>query len=128
MGGQAIENKQFRELADFAPPNDFNNLQPLHETLHFASAKCFLSLSPFFRFVAAQKCRGREIDGGFRARVSEVARLSDSEMAPQVLGTAQNGLRNGAAGSQSLGKANRSGELRITPTSRRSDAGPRHAP
>jgi hypothetical protein len=39
------------------------------------------------------KTQGSEIDGGFGARAAEVARVCDSEMAPQAFGIAQNGRR-----------------------------------
>jgi hypothetical protein len=45
------------------------------------------------------KRMGGEIDGGFRARAGDATRPTDSEMAPQALERAQNGLGNGAAGS-----------------------------
>jgi len=35
-GDQVIENKQFREMARFAPMNDFNDLRSGCETLRFA--------------------------------------------------------------------------------------------
>ncbi|MGA7994764.1 MAG: hypothetical protein WCA28_07615, partial [Bradyrhizobium sp.] len=37
-----------------------------------------------------------EINGGFGTRAADVARPCDSEMAPQAIGIAQNGLANGA--------------------------------
>jgi hypothetical protein len=73
-------------------------------------AKPFVSLSEmnplaFAGFSASSrlKTQGSEINGGFGARAADVARVCDSEMAPQAVGIAQNGLGNGPAGSQSPG-------------------------
>jgi hypothetical protein len=69
-------------------------------------AKPFVSLgerNPFafagFPASSRPKTQGSEINDGFGARAADVAPLGDSEMAPQAVGIAQNGLGNGAAGS-----------------------------
>ena len=66
-------------------------------------AKRFVSLgetspSVFVGFPPGRgpKRKDREINGGFGTRAADVARPCDSEMAPQAIGIAQNGLANGA--------------------------------
>ena len=92
-GGQAIENKQLREMAHFAPLMTSTTYDPTRETVHFAPRKepfrfCWFSAS------SRAKTQGSEINGGFGACAADVVRLGDSEMAPQAVGIAQNGLGN----------------------------------
>jgi hypothetical protein len=61
------------------------------------------------------KTQGSEINVGFGARAADVARASDSEMAPQGVGIAQNGSEV-APPVPTAGRENRSGELRIRRT------------
>jgi hypothetical protein len=68
-------------------------------------AKPFISLgerNPFafagFSASSRAKTQSREINGGFGARAADVARVCDSEMAPQAVGIAQNGLVNAPQG------------------------------
>jgi hypothetical protein len=97
-GGQVIENKQLREMAHFAPPMISRTYDQRRETVRFARRK---EAFPFAGFSASSrpKTQGNEIDGGFGARAADVAPFGDSEMAPQAVGIAQNGLGDGAAGS-----------------------------
>jgi hypothetical protein len=85
-------------------------------------AKPFVSLSDemksfrfswFFRRVAKQNAMARNRRRIRGARAADVARVCDSEMAPQAVGIARNGLGDSAAGSQGAGRENRSGDLRI---------------
>jgi hypothetical protein len=100
-GGQAIENKQFCEMAPFSPP--------MISTTYRQLAKPFVSVSEmnplaFAGFSASPrpKTQWREsIASG--ARAADVARVCDSEMAPQAVRIAQTGLGNGPTGSQSPG-------------------------
>jgi hypothetical protein len=102
-GGQAIENKRLREMVHFAPPMISGTYDAARETARFARRK---EAFPFAGFSASSTpdTQGSEINGGFGARAADVARVSDSEMAPQAVGIAQNGLANGAAGSSRWGR------------------------
>jgi hypothetical protein len=97
-GAQAIENKQLREMAHFAPPMISMTYDAARETARFARRKESFAFAGFSAS-SRPKTQGSEINGGFKARVADVAPLGDSEMAPQAVGTAQKGLANGAAGS-----------------------------
>ena len=68
------------------------------ETVRFARRKESFAFAGFSAS-SRPKTQGGEINGGFGARVANVARVSDSEMAPQAVGIAKNGLGDGAAGS-----------------------------
>jgi len=96
-GGQAIENKQLREMVHFATTMISMAYDQRHETARFARRK-----NPFgfagFSAPSRPKTQGSEINGGFGARAADVARLGDSGIAPQAVGIAQNGLGNGGAG------------------------------
>ena len=83
-GGQAIENKQFCEMAYFASPMISMTYDAARETLRFARRKEILR---FRRFSASSrpKTQGSEINGGFGARAADVARVCNSEMAPQAI-------------------------------------------
>ena len=92
-GGQAIENKQFCEMAHFALPMISRTYDQTRETVRFALRNesfrfCWFSAS------SRAKTQGSEINGGFGARAADVARLGHSGMAPQAVGIAQNGLGN----------------------------------
>src|SRR6516162_2302115 len=80
-GGQAIENKQLREMVHFAPPMISRTYDQRRETARFARRK-----NPFvfagFSASSRPKTQGSEINGGFGARAADVARVDDSEMAP----------------------------------------------
>ena len=97
-GGQAIENKQLCEMAYFAPPMISMAYDPRRETVHFARRKTAFAFAGFSASSRA-KTQGSEINDGFGARAADVAPPYDSEMAPQAVGIAQNGLASGAAGS-----------------------------
>src|SRR6516162_3819531 len=101
-GGQAIENKQLREMAYFAPLMISRAYDQRRETARFARRKESFRFAGFSAS-SRPKTQGSEINGGFGARAADVARVCDSEMAPQAVGIAQNGLGNGPAGSQSPG-------------------------
>jgi hypothetical protein len=92
--GQAIENKQLREMAYFALLVISTTYDQRRETARFARRK---EAFRFCRFSASSrpKTQGSEINGGFGARVADVARVCDSELAPQAVRMAQNGLANG---------------------------------
>jgi hypothetical protein len=75
---QVIENKQFRAMSHFAPP--------MISMAYARVAKPFVSLGEMNPSASAgfpphrgPKRDGREIDGGLRARATDVARLCDSE-------------------------------------------------
>ena len=95
--GQAIENKQLREMAHFAPPMISMTYDQRRETARFARRK-----NPFvfagFSASSTPNTQRSEINGGFGARAADVAPLGDSEMAPPV---------------PVAGPENRSGELRM---------------
>jgi hypothetical protein len=96
-GGQAVENKQVCEMAYFAPPMISRTYDQRRETVRFARRKEAFAFAGFSASSRA-KTQGSEINGGFGARAADVAPLGDSEMAPQAVGIAQNGLASGAAG------------------------------
>jgi pyruvate/2-oxoglutarate dehydrogenase complex dihydrolipoamide acyltransferase (E2) component len=95
--GQAIENKQLREMVHFAPPMNSRTYDQRRETARFPQRKESFA-SAGFSASSRPKTQGSEINGGFGARVADVARVSDSEMALQAVGIAKNGLGGGAAG------------------------------
>jgi hypothetical protein len=77
---------------------------PMISTAYDQLAKPSVSLSKMVSPPSSRpKTQWRKIDGGFGARAADVARVCDSEMAPQAVGIAQNGLGNGGARSQSPG-------------------------
>ena len=96
-GGQAIENKQFCEMAYFASP------------MISMTSKPFVSLGErkSFAFAVFPPRRGPRRKGAKSTAdsglASDVARVSDSEMAPQAVGIAQNGLASSPRRFQSLG-------------------------
>jgi hypothetical protein len=96
-GGQAIENKQLREMVHFAPLMISRTYDQRSETVRFARRNESFRFAGFSASSRA-KTQGSEINGSFKARAADVAPLGDSEMAPQAVGIAQNGLANGAAG------------------------------
>jgi hypothetical protein len=96
-GGQAIENKQLREMVHFAPPMISRTYDQRRETARFARRKESFRFCRFFRLVEAQD-EGSEINGGSGARAADVAPLGDSEMASPA---------------PTAGRENRSGELRM---------------
>jgi hypothetical protein len=95
--GQAIENKQLCEMAHFAPPMISRTYDQRRETARFARRKEAFAFAGFSASSRPQT-QGSEINGGFGARAADVAPFGDSEMAPQAVGMAQNGLGTGAAG------------------------------
>jgi hypothetical protein len=95
--GQVIENKQLCEMVHFAPPMISTAYGQRRETARFARRKESFAFAGFSASSRA-KTQGSEINGGFGAHAADVARVSDSELAPQAVGIAQNGLANGAAG------------------------------
>jgi hypothetical protein len=101
-GGQAIENKQLCEMVHFAPPMISRTYDQRRETARFARRK-----NPFafagFSASSRSNTQGSEINDGFGARVADVARVCDSEMAPQAVGIAQNRLGIGPRRLQPLG-------------------------
>jgi hypothetical protein len=97
-GGQVIENKQLREMVHFARPMISRTYDQRRETARFARRKESFAFAGFSAS-SRPKTQGSEIDGGFGARAAYVARASDSELAPQAVGIAQNGLGSRAAGS-----------------------------
>jgi hypothetical protein len=80
--GQAIENKQFCEMAYFAPIMISRTYGQRRETVRFARRK-----DPFvfagFSASSRPKTQGSEINGGF-GRVADVARVGDSEVPPRA--------------------------------------------
>jgi len=106
-GGQAVENKQSREMTDFVPLNNQILSTPVAKPL-VSLCERILSLSVFFRRVEAQKAmaRNRRRLRGSRGAARRSAAEDDgrSEMAPQTIGIARNGLGNGAAGSSKNGR------------------------
>jgi hypothetical protein len=95
-GGQAIENKQSREITRFRAPMISRTYGQRRETARFARRK-----NPFafagFSASSRPKTQGSEINGGFKARAAESRRSA---------------TRNWRRRFQSLG-GNRSGELRL---------------
>src|SRR6185437_10308271 len=74
-GAEVIENKQFREMAHFAPPMISRTYAPVAKpfiSLPRNEPCCFCWIS---HFIAAQNAVGREIDASFGARAAEAARL-----------------------------------------------------
>jgi hypothetical protein len=76
MGGQVIENKQFREMADFAPPNDFNELRSPCETLHFALRNGSFCFCWVFRLVEAQNAMAAKSTAASRWRRESIGRTA----------------------------------------------------
>ena len=96
---RSTEQTHFQITCDISDPPRLGSYKP------------FVSLGEMNPFAFAvfpprpgPKRKGREIDGGFGARAADVARGCDSEMAPQAIGIAQNGLGNGAVGSRLRGQ------------------------
>jgi hypothetical protein len=85
-------------MIHFSPPMISRTYDQRRAIARFARRK---ESFRFCRFSGSSmpKTQLREINGGFGARVADVAPLCDSEMASQAVGIAQNGLANGAAGS-----------------------------
>jgi hypothetical protein len=94
--GQAIENKQFCEMTHFAPPMISRTYDQRRETVRFARRKEAFAFAGFSA-PSRPNTQGSEISGGFGARAADVARLGDSELAPQAVGIAH-GLGNSAGG------------------------------
>jgi hypothetical protein len=109
-GGQAIENKQLREMVHFVPPMISRTYDQRRETARFARRKEAFAFAGFSAS-SSPKTQRSEINGGFGARAADVARASDSEMAPQAVGIAQNGLGSSegvAPPAPTTGRENRS--------------------
>jgi hypothetical protein len=95
--GQAIENKQFCEMVHFAPPMISRTYDQRRETARFARRKESFAFAGFSAS-STPNTQGGEINGGFGAHAADVSPLGDSELAPQAVGIAQNGLGDDAAG------------------------------
>ena len=91
-----------REMVHFVPPMISRTYDQRRETARFARQKESFAFAGFSAS-SRPKTQGSEINGGFGARAADVARVSDSEMAPQAVGIAQNGLGSGARRLQPLG-------------------------
>jgi hypothetical protein len=109
-GDQVVENKQFREMSDFAPPIISRTYDPVAKPSVSFGEMNSSAFAWFFRPSRPER-KDRETNRGFRVRAAEVARLNGSEMAPQALEMAQNRLGDGVAGFAVAGRENRSGEL-----------------
>ena len=94
--GEAIENKQLREMVHFAPPMISMGYDQRRETARFARRKESFAFAGFSAS-SRPKTQGSEINGGF-GRAEEVAPLGGSQMAPRA---------------PVAGRENRSGELRM---------------
>jgi hypothetical protein len=84
-------------MVHFAPPMISRTYDQRRETARFARRKESFVFAGFSAS-SRPKTQGSEINGGFGARAADVARVSNSEMAPQAVGIAQNGLASDAAG------------------------------
>jgi hypothetical protein len=82
-GGQAIENKQLREMAYFAPIMILTAYGPARETARFARRKNPFAFAGFSASSRA-KTQGSEISGGFGARGGRSAarRLGNGAASP----------------------------------------------
>jgi hypothetical protein len=95
-GGEAIENKQLREMVHFAPlmiSTTYNRIAK-PSVSRCERNPSFLLVFPLRRGPKRERAKSTADSG----RAADVARVGDSEMAPQAVGIAQNGLGNGAAG------------------------------
>jgi hypothetical protein len=97
-GAKPLKTNKVCEMAYFAPLMISTAYDQRRETARFARRKESLRFACFSASSTA-KTQGREINGAFGARAADAARVGDSEMAPQAVGIAQNGLGSGAAGS-----------------------------
>jgi hypothetical protein len=79
-GGQAIENKQLREMAYFAPIMISTTYDQRRETVRFARRKESFAFAGFSSS-STPNTQGGEINGGFGAHAADVAPLGDSELA-----------------------------------------------
>jgi hypothetical protein len=73
-GGQALENKQLREISPFAPPMISRTYDQRRETARFARRK------ESFVFAGSSapsrpKTQGSEVNGGFGARAADIAQV-----------------------------------------------------
>jgi hypothetical protein len=71
-GGQAIENKQFCEMAYFALPMISRTYDQRRETVRFARRKEAFAFAGFSAS-STPNTQGSEINGGFGARAADVA-------------------------------------------------------
>jgi hypothetical protein len=99
-GTQVIENKELKELRRFRTPMISMAYDGAAKTASFRQAKRVLSLFAGFSALSGRKRKDPRNQRRLGARPAGVARLSDSEMAPQAIEIAQNGLANGVAGSR----------------------------
>jgi hypothetical protein len=110
-GGQVVENKQSREITRFRAPMISRTYDQRRETIRFARRKESFAFAGFSAS-SRPKTQVSEINGGFGARAADVARVCDSQMAPQAVGIAQNDSQM-APPAPTAGRENRSGELRM---------------